>query len=226
MALSEQKLDRLDDLLLDMPDGTMLLSELDGFLTGIILCPLEIASAEWLPLIWGEGEEPQGSLFQQADLLKEATGLIMTHFNGLSAKLESPSHEISPEFCYSYGSEIEEILWESWVVGFFDALRLRLDAWTEVLDSANEDAIASLSMLSALEAIDSDDSEFSREEQENLIELAPGLIPFSITGLNKWRLSQRQGPPKAPVKLHEKLGRNDPCPCGSGKKFKKCCGAG
>ena len=23
---------------------------------------------------------------------------------------------------------------------------------------------------------------------------------------------------------HEKIGRNDPCPCGSGKKFKKCCG--
>jgi uncharacterized protein YecA (UPF0149 family) len=22
----------------------------------------------------------------------------------------------------------------------------------------------------------------------------------------------------------EKVGRNDPCPCGSGKKFKKCCG--
>ena len=24
---------------------------------------------------------------------------------------------------------------------------------------------------------------------------------------------------------HEKIGRNDPCPCGSGKKYKKCCGA-
>ena len=23
---------------------------------------------------------------------------------------------------------------------------------------------------------------------------------------------------------HDKIGRNDPCPCGSGKKFKKCCG--
>jgi SWIM/SEC-C metal-binding protein len=25
--------------------------------------------------------------------------------------------------------------------------------------------------------------------------------------------------------IAEKIGRNDPCPCGSGKKFKKCCGA-
>src|SRR5262249_39984861 len=28
------------------------------------------------------------------------------------------------------------------------------------------------------------------------------------------------------VRGSEKIGRNDPCPCGSGKKYKKCCGAG
>ncbi|QOR33687.1 preprotein translocase subunit SecA [Clostridium sp. 'deep sea'] len=30
--------------------------------------------------------------------------------------------------------------------------------------------------------------------------------------------------PKKPVKTGKKIGRNDPCPCGSGKKYKKCCG--
>jgi len=30
--------------------------------------------------------------------------------------------------------------------------------------------------------------------------------------------------PKAPKKAAEKVGRNDPCPCGSGKKYKNCCG--
>ena len=29
---------------------------------------------------------------------------------------------------------------------------------------------------------------------------------------------------KQPVKVGQKIGRNDPCPCGSGKKYKKCCG--
>lgn len=28
------------------------------------------------------------------------------------------------------------------------------------------------------------------------------------------------------VRTDPKIGRNDPCPCGSGKKYKKCCGAG
>jgi preprotein translocase subunit SecA len=31
--------------------------------------------------------------------------------------------------------------------------------------------------------------------------------------------------PKQPVLAKNKAGRNDPCPCGSGKKYKKCCGA-
>jgi tetratricopeptide (TPR) repeat protein len=35
----------------------------------------------------------------------------------------------------------------------------------------------------------------------------------------------RQNPAPAPV-TRQKIGRNDPCPCGSGKKFKKCCGRG
>jgi preprotein translocase subunit SecA len=29
---------------------------------------------------------------------------------------------------------------------------------------------------------------------------------------------------KEPIINKEKIGRNDPCPCGSGKKYKKCCG--
>jgi len=32
-------------------------------------------------------------------------------------------------------------------------------------------------------------------------------------------------PPVEPIRSSEaEVGRNDPCPCGSGKKYKKCCG--
>jgi SWIM/SEC-C metal-binding protein len=30
--------------------------------------------------------------------------------------------------------------------------------------------------------------------------------------------------PTSPMKAEQKVGRNAPCPCGSGKKYKKCCG--
>jgi preprotein translocase subunit SecA len=35
----------------------------------------------------------------------------------------------------------------------------------------------------------------------------------------------RPGPPPQVVRKSDKVGRNEPCPCGSGKKYKKCCGA-
>lgn len=35
-----------------------------------------------------------------------------------------------------------------------------------------------------------------------------------------------EGETKKPVRVGEKIGRNDPCPCGSGKKYKRCCGRG
>ncbi len=39
------------------------------------------------------------------------------------------------------------------------------------------------------------------------------------------RLDLAGVPPPAPPAPAGKVGRNDPCPCGSGKKYKKCCGA-
>jgi SEC-C motif domain protein len=43
-----------------------------------------------------------------------------------------------------------------------------------------------------------------------------------INGVWYYTKSVRVGPP--PVKAAPKVGRNDPCPCGSGKKYKQCCG--
>ena len=39
------------------------------------------------------------------------------------------------------------------------------------------------------------------------------------------RASRERSEKQRPIKVEQKIGRNDPCPCGSGKKYKKCCGA-
>ena len=42
-----------------------------------------------------------------------------------------------------------------------------------------------------------------------------------------WKFIDGEIAKQEPIRREEpKIGRNDPCPCGSGKKFKKCCGAG
>jgi preprotein translocase subunit SecA len=38
--------------------------------------------------------------------------------------------------------------------------------------------------------------------------------------------AQQQKPKQQPIRVDQKIGRNDPCPCGSGKKYKNCHGAG
>ncbi|EBS3384237.1 YecA family protein, partial [Salmonella enterica subsp. enterica serovar Corvallis] len=38
-----------------------------------------------------------------------------------------------------------------------------------------------------------------------------------------WMAHPHTTPLQMPIKAEVKVGRNDPCPCGSGKKFKQCC---
>jgi preprotein translocase subunit SecA len=39
------------------------------------------------------------------------------------------------------------------------------------------------------------------------------------------KASRERSQKQQPIRTDQKVGRNDPCPCGSGKKYKKCCGA-
>jgi len=45
-----------------------------------------------------------------------------------------------------------------------------------------------------------------------------------LTPTRGLRSATASAPALAPA-MKAKVGRNDPCPCGSGKKYKKCCGA-
>jgi hypothetical protein len=55
-----------------------------------------------------------------------------------------------------------------------------------------------------------------------------GKIADWLVILNEWRVANTQPlqdiDPRVVTVPRKKVGRNDPCPCGSGKKYKKCCG--
>lgn len=63
------------------------------------------------------------------------------------------------------------------------------------------------------------------EAEEKLNELKENVItPDQFTPEQLAQLRALYGrKPKQMVRKHAKVGRNDPCPCGSGKKFKNCC---
>ncbi|AKL94420.1 putative protein DUF1745 [Clostridium aceticum] len=70
---------------------------------------------------------------------------------------------------------------------------------------------------------------------EEIIYLNNNTRQWMIKGYTPEELAQREKPHLMPtssagngevfnIKTKKKIGRNDPCPCGSGKKYKKCCG--
>jgi uncharacterized protein len=70
-------------------------------------------------------------------------------------------------------------------------------------------------------------------EEDHVMEEAAEFIPACVAAIDAyWREKRPKqismpltaGPPSQPVQTSRKIGRNDPCSCGSGKKFKKCCG--
>ncbi len=51
-------------------------------------------------------------------------------------------------------------------------------------------------------------------------------IEAEQAAIAKAKEERAKNPEKYRLKAGEEVGRNDPCPCGSGKKYKKCCGRG
>jgi len=66
------------------------------------------------------------------------------------------------------------------------------------------------------------------KDRETILAAAPDKIADWVVILNEWRLANTQPlqdiDPRVVTVPRKKVGRNDPCPCGSGKKYKKCCG--
>jgi uncharacterized protein len=89
-------LDARDDFLMSdgAPEDGMGLSDLDGFLTGIVVGPELILPSEWLPVVWG-GEEPAFASVEEA---RSVLGTIMGRYNEIIRALDAAPGEFDPVF--------------------------------------------------------------------------------------------------------------------------------
>ena len=234
MPAAARRLRTLEMELEALGDDAMLLSELDGYLAGILVCPELIPPSEWLPAVWGETGNDDGAVFatsavfESKEHLDHVVAAVMAHYNAIARMLHERPEKYAPVF--EIDDRNGDILWEIWMEGFERAFAMRPQAWSPLCldeDSKESDVteeIASLNLMAAFMAIaDGSEAEMdlSPEQVERLTEGAPTMIPGLITTLNAWRRSQL---PEPAPDSGPKAGRNDPCPCGSGKKYKKCCG--
>jgi uncharacterized protein len=82
-------------------------------------------------------------------------------------------------------------------------------------------------MCNLIFALTQDDPQYSGDRitskmREEIVDQLPVTLQ-SIAAY--WRDPDRPLPQREQLLRSTKVGRNDPCPCGSGKKFKKCCGS-
>jgi len=211
--LSQEDIERLDHLLCGLEsDDAMLLSTLDGYLSGVVVAPQLIRPSEWYPVIWGS-DAPAFANEQDA---KEIFGLIGARYNEIAHGLmRKGKHE--PILDQDTDGEI---LWETWAEGFGHAMGHDFDSWLIYDNSPDEDVRVSFRCLASLVSRALDHEKLEELVDQKIRSNARQLITNCLASLNAARLAiYEQSAPEISLKP----GRNDPCPCGSGHKFKKCC---
>jgi uncharacterized protein len=229
--LSEEEFDELDEFLISdlTSDETLTIMGLDGYLTAMAVGPTTVSPGYWLPGVWGPSADDTPA-FQSAAQAQHVLGLILRHMNGIIDDLENDLDGFEPVFGVSRvdDNDREYIDGEAWAMGFMQGLMLVRQDWQALIDSEQgREWLEPIRLLGALdlteEVLDFVDTP---EERETLTK----RIPASVAAIHRFWLPHRQAVYERALaakvqRTEPKAGRNDPCPCGSGKKFKKCCGA-
>lgn len=195
------------------------LSFFDGLATGFTAGPRAIRPSEWLPRFLGLAP-PNVAAFD-SESLAELTILVSSAMAEMAVLLEAPKKTIAPVF--GTGPDGEQVAGD-WADGFMQAVGYQRGEWEPLFaDRKARSLIVPIVALSQPEKV-LPVLEIAPEEQAAVLEeMADDIVP-SVQGLyDFWRA--RNGP-LLPLGARQgtKLGRNAPCPCGSGRKFKRCCG--
>lgn len=192
--------------------------ELDGYLTGIVVAPDPLPPELWLDRIFG-ADEPD---FDSTEHAENILGAVMEHYFRLSSVIDAGFEKLEAGEPIGYqplfrrsGEKPNHDIVRAWVGGFAKAIALAPGAWAALA----EDERTQVLLVPFVAFVDEiDDPAFAAVEDIGAcLDEAALAIPRVVIALRK--LAQLSRP------AHGKTGRNDPCPCGSGKKYKRCCGA-
>ncbi len=201
----------------ESPENCMGLSDLDGYLTAIVVGPELIKPSEWLPVVWGDETPEFTDDAQSAKIL----GAILGRYNEIAHSLTSIPPDIDPIF---WGTRDGLVVAGDWAEGFLDAMGLRLEAWTEMLKDGNESCYLTPILSLAGSENESPVLAGGSEELDRLVVEATDLIPFCVIKIDAfWKARRRLAATTELV--GRRPGRNESCPCGRERKYKRCCGA-
>lgn len=221
--LSDQEFNELDHFLLSerCPDDAMTMDMLHGYLTAIVIGPEIIPMSQWLPHVWGDDPDaaPQ---FESAQEFEHIIELLLRFSNEIAITFEVAPKDFEPLYCESRHGGKKVIDAEGWACGFWEGMQLRPEAWMPIWESELSPLLRPFYLLGADE-IEKEELKLVQtptQREKLAIEIEANLPKIHAF----WH--ERRKPAIEPVRREAaKTGRNEACPCGSGKKFKQCCGS-
>jgi len=223
--LTDEECDRLDRFLLDRIDeeadtlgkdeGVLDISELDGMFTALVSSPISTVPSRWLPVVWGDFEP----VWDSQEEFEEILTLMIRHMNAIAHLLMEYPEEFEPMFLEREVESNTYTIVDEWCDGYVRGVELSEEGWhTSAEDLADLLApIFAFTEKTKWRGHDLNDDERASIRQA----IAP-----NVRKIHAYWLARRAE--YAPVaqqvrRTAPRVGRNDPCPCGSGKKYKKCC---
>ncbi|CAN7559787.1 UPF0149 family protein [Rhizobacter sp. LjRoot28] len=240
--LNDEEFAELDDLLQATPEPLTPVDVvmLDGFLCGVLVQPVLLEPAVWLPFVFDFDGQP---LPDDVDVAwkERVTSLVLRRqaalnhalvedgwFNPLVLEFDEehprepvPEGETDP---MAGLSEVSQPLMP-WVAGFQHAALCFPDL-SEMPDDAVMAALARLYRHLPTETDEEREVVAVLDREHPLATLDDAIEELVVTVADLADLTRDQRFKVEQVRRDTpKVGRNDPCPCGSGKKYKQCHGA-
>jgi uncharacterized protein len=206
--------ERLDALLASPPyrDRAMALDELQGLCVALAMGPDPEISRRWLDLALGESDDQD----TPAELLS-----LLERFRASTAEaLERRALAIDART-----TRTGRIDYAPWCQGFLDGVEISETDWFAAADPEDLHELLFPIEVVAGALPEDERSAYKPDEWRRLVRDAEARLPEAVTRLaDYWKIVS--APPATIRRDAPKVGRNDPCPCGSGRKFKQCHGRG
>lgn len=217
--LTDADLDRLEKYL-NAPErieATLPLDAVQGLLCAVTSAPAPIAMPRWIAAILGT----QNSFATQAEAA-EITGLL-ERFHEVTARQLNQGEGF--DFIL-YGTEEDENDLAAWAEGYLIGVDLSDPAWDEVAEPDDLERMIfpflALTGEAKERALEQGESWMDEAEERRMMkEMSEGLADHLLDIRRFWFEKSIPGTVRREA---PKVGRNDPCPCGSARKFKNCCG--
>lgn len=232
--LSEAEFDELDDFLESdaVPDACMSMEMVDGLICALAVGPKLVPPSRWLPVIWGGTEGPTFESEAQASRIIE---LLTRHWNTTQSRVKNPVAADSDFFVPTLTFPDDELpddtldteYGKEWAQGFMTGAGLEPDSWEDAFQ--DEECASAFGLIMILDLGQNPDRPDIVVDLGKRRQLILSISQVANTLYQFWKNHKpRRAPAASPAVSYRppaKAGRNDPCPCGSGRKFKKCCGA-